>query len=118
MPITFEKQRQEREYPRENKKDIKHTFFGYSKPVEDGSLSPFDKSAATPGQDAIKPIINGQDLWNKAKILSLMRAKRGVRNWTKARIKARTPRGKQNFWMQTKDIVFPKASDEKLIKIV
>ena len=100
------------------KDDIKQMFFGYTKPVEEGSLKPFEKSLQTEDVNIIKPIISGQDLWNKAKILSLMRAKRGVRNWTKARMKARAPRRKMNFWMQTKDIVFPKPKDEKLIKIL
>ena len=101
------------------KDDIKTMFFGYTKPVEESSLKPFDESPSTVTEVVpIKPIINGQDLWNKAKILSLMRAKRGARNWTKARKKVKPPRRKQNFWMQTKEMVFSQPKDEKLIKIL
>ena len=68
-----------------------------------------------------KKLIDKRALWNKARFLALMRAKRGTRKWAKAknRIEQRVSKKNNNsFWFQAKKMVFPDPKDKKVIKLL
>ena len=66
-----------------------------------------------------KTLMDKKAMWNKARFLALMRAKRGTRKWavTKNKIEKRTKKkNSDSFWFQAKKIVFPDAK-KKVIKL-
>lgn len=65
-------------------------------------------------------LTNKRALWNKARVLALVRSKRGTRNWSKARrrVTGKTENQTKSFWRQATEMVFPVSKDQKLIKVL
>ena len=59
--------------------------------------------------------IDRKALWNRARFLALMRAKRGTRKWAvaKQRIENKVSKGSESFWFQAKNMVFAKSAKIK-----
>ena len=59
--------------------------------------------------------IDRKALWNRARFLALMRAKRGTRKWAvaKQRIEKKVSKGSESFWFQAKNMVFAKPNKIK-----
>ena len=68
-----------------------------------------------------KSLLDKKAMWNKARFLALMRAKRGTRKWavTKNKIEKKTKKkNSDSFWFQAKKMVFPDHKEKKVIKLL